>query len=70
MELGPLLRNFRVKNRISQEILAEKLGVNQATVHNWECGKSSPPLILLPKLAEVLDTNVQDLTVRIFIKDC
>ena len=46
---------------MSQEILAEKLHVSQATLSNIEADKSVPDVILLQQIAEVLDTNINEL---------
>ena len=40
MEFSKSLKNIRKKNNVSQEDLAEKLGVSRQTVSSWENDKS------------------------------
>lgn len=40
---------------MTQEKLAELVGVSTAAVSKWECGNSYPDITLLPKLAEIFD---------------
>ena len=37
-----LLREIRSKLSLSQEVLAERLGVSFATVNRWEAGANTP----------------------------
>lgn len=41
--------------------MAEKLNVSQATLSNIEADKSVPDVILLQQIAEILDTNINEL---------
>lgn len=43
----------RVNARMSQEEMAEFIGVNTSTIHNWENGKSEPNLTQLRKISIV-----------------
>jgi transcriptional regulator with XRE-family HTH domain len=45
------LRRARVKEGLSQEALAERVGVTARTVINWETGVNSPELAKIPKIA-------------------
>jgi len=45
----------------SQEDLAARLYVTRQAVSKWETEKSFPEVTLLPKIAELLDTTVNDL---------
>ena len=47
------LEASRVNAGLSQSQLAEILGVNRATVRNWETGKGSIPATALKKLSEL-----------------
>lgn len=65
--LGNQLYTLRKQKGLSQEELAEKLGVSRQAVSKWECGESLPDtdnLITIARLFEVsLDTlvgNVQE----------
>ena len=46
---------------LTQEQLADKLGVERTTVAKWETGEASPRADKLPKLAEVLGCRIDDL---------
>ncbi|WP_369808916.1 helix-turn-helix transcriptional regulator [Nocardia sp. NRRL S-836] len=45
----------------TQESLAEKPGVDRASVQRWHAGKSRPQAYLWPKLAKLLDVSPQRL---------
>ena len=38
------LKQARQKNRYTQEFVASLLGVNAATIYNWERGKRAPDI--------------------------
>ncbi len=61
MSIGSNIKNKRTEKSLSQEILAEKLHVSQATLSNIEADKSVPDVILLQQIAEILDTNINEL---------
>ena len=62
MSLGTNLQYLRrLSLNMTQEDLAEKLGVSRQTVSKWEKGLSVPDAELLTKLAEVLNVSVSDL---------
>ncbi len=51
------IRVLRKKEGLSQEQLAEKVGVSVMTVRRWEWGETAPNAKMLLKLAEVLNTT-------------
>lgn len=51
----------RIAIGITQDQLAEKLGVDRSTVTKWELGKSYPRASLLPKISEILGCTVDEL---------
>lgn len=51
----------RIAIGITQDQLAEKLGVDRSTVAKWELGKSYPRTSLLPRISEVLGCTVDEL---------
>ena len=55
MTIGIKLKLLREKRKLSQEELAYKIGVVQATIGNWEHGKSIK-MEYIKKLADALDT--------------
>ena len=57
-------RNFqqaRKKIGLTQSELADKLGVNQSAVANWESGIREPKLSQLEDIAKVLKVKVEEL---------
>lgn len=52
------IKEFRIKRKLRQSDLADKLGVSRSAISKWETGKSVPQTRLLPKLAKVLRCKV------------
>ena len=44
MELGKQIYELRKKANLSQEQLAEKVGVSRQTISKWELGETAPDL--------------------------
>ena len=44
MDLSEKLKNARISHKITQKILAEKLGISRATLSLWESGKTTPSI--------------------------
>ena len=55
------IKNLRHKCNMTQETLASRLGVTQASVAMWETGKALPRAEMLVKLAAVLQCTVDEL---------
>ncbi|MBE6776711.1 MAG: helix-turn-helix transcriptional regulator [Ruminococcaceae bacterium] len=55
------IKNLRKSKDITQEQLAEIVGVSPQAVSRWECGTTYPDILLLPRLAEVFNTTVDEL---------
>lgn len=52
------IRKLRKEAGVTQEQLAEALGVSISAVHKWESGKATPTLETLVELAEFFETSV------------
>lgn len=52
------IRQFRRARQMTQEQLAEVLGVTVGTVSKWESGSSTPDLALIMELADFFGTSV------------
>ena len=52
---------LRHKKNITQEQLAEFIGVTKASVSKWENKQSLPDILLLPKLAAFFDVSIDEL---------
>ena len=58
MTLGERIKAFRKNAGMSQEKVAELVGVSRQAVTKWEYGKSAPSTDNLFKLAEIFGTTV------------
>ncbi len=61
MELGNVIKKMRFRASLTQEQLAEKLGVSPQSVSKWENGISMPDISLLPGIAEIFGVTVDEL---------
>ena len=59
--MGNRISQLRKEKGITQEDMAEKLGVTPQAVSKWENDISYPDILLLPKIAEMLGVTVDEL---------
>ncbi len=59
--IGEYIKQKRLERALSQEQLAEKLGVSKNTISRWERGINIPDLGLLDDLALALNTGVSEI---------
>lgn len=52
---------LRKTQKLSQEDVAEKVGVSRQTIAKWEAGDSIPDVINCSKLAEIFNVTLDDL---------
>lgn len=72
MEIGKKIMDLRKKSGLSQEELAEKVGVARQTISKWELGETSPDLkqskelsrIFKVSLDELADNDIKDVLVE------
>lgn len=57
MKLHEKIYTCRKKAGLSQEALAEKLGVSRQSVSKWETGESVPEISKLPILANIFNVT-------------
>lgn len=55
------LKGLRISHRLTQEELAEKLGVTRQTINAIEQGKYQPTLHLAFKCAKLFKTSIEDI---------
>ena len=60
--VGKRIETLRKSKKISQEDLAEKVGVSRMTVYKWESGTSVPNYANMQALARALETTVSFFT--------
>lgn len=61
MTLGTQIGIYRKKQNITQEVLAQKLGVTNQAVSKWESDQCCPDVMLLPKIADVFGVSIDAL---------
>ena len=61
MELGKKIKQLRFKAGLTQEQLAEKLGLGAQAVSKWETSVAMPDITLLPQIAEIFGVSIDDL---------
>lgn len=61
MKIHEIIRQKRLEKGMTQEQLANLLGVSPPAVNKWERAVSYPDITLLPPLARVLDTDLNTL---------
>ena len=59
--IGKFIAECRKRKKITQSELAEKLGVTDRSVSNWENGKNMPDLSLFKPLCNILDITINEL---------
>ena len=60
-KIGKFIAKNRKKKKLTQAELAEKLGVSEKSVSNWENGRNMPDLSLFKPLCDELDISINDL---------
>lgn len=58
---GKFLKELRKEREMSQEQLAEKLGVSNRTVSRWETGRNLPDLSILIEIADLYGVDIREL---------
>ena len=61
LQIGEKLKELRHQHGITQDRLAEVLGVSSQSVSRWELGTCYPDLELLPVMANYFDITLDDL---------
>lgn len=61
LKLGRILKEFRLKRELTQEQLADILGVSAQAVSRWENGTTYPDITLLPTIACYFETTLDEL---------
>ncbi len=61
IKIGKFIARLRKGKNMTQQNLADKLGVSFKTISKWETGKGMPDLSILQKLCEELGISINDL---------
>ena len=65
MNLSDNLKKIRKDNNLSQEALAEKLGVSRQAVSKWESGLAYPEMDKVIQICNMFDLNIDELFVPV-----
>ena len=60
-KIGKFIHNCRKEKKLTQASLAEKLGVSEKSISNWENGRNMPDLSLFKPLCEELGISINEL---------
>jgi len=61
LSIGLKIQEYRVKNRLSQEVLAEKLGVSRQSVSKWELGQTLPEVDKIIAMSKLFSVTADEL---------
>lgn len=61
MEVGERLKLRRVELNLTQEYVAEVLGITRQTISNWENGRSYPDIERMIRLSDVYSLSLDEL---------
>ncbi len=59
--LGETLKNCRTQNKMTQEFIAETIGVSRQSVSKWERGESDPSTSNLLAIAKLYNTSFEEI---------
>ena len=60
-KIGKFISEIRKSKNLTQEELAEELGINNRTISRWENGKNMPDISLYKPLCEILGISIEEL---------
>ena len=60
-KIGEFLKRLRSEKELTQEQLAEKIGVSNRTVSRWETGNNLPDISILIQLSEFYDIDIREI---------
>lgn len=61
MKLGNKITKLRKRDKLSQEALADKVGVTRQTISNWELNVTTPDTNQIKKLSKIFNTSIDEL---------
>lgn len=61
MTIGEKLKAARERRKLTQQAIAEALGVSQPTIHSWESGETMPRMKRLAAVAEAYGLTPKEL---------
>ncbi|NMA37068.1 MAG: helix-turn-helix transcriptional regulator [Papillibacter sp.] len=59
--IGRNIKRLREEKKITQQQLADALGITYQAVSKWECGTTLPDVTILPLIAEYFCVSIDSL---------
>ena len=60
-KVGKKIAQLRKESNMTQKELASKLNVIDKTISRWECGYGLPDLAIIPEIAAIFNTSIEEL---------
>ena len=60
-KIGGFLKELRLEKQMTQEQLAEQMGVSRRTVSRWETGNNLPDLSILVQISEYYNVEIKEI---------
>ena len=60
-KIGKFISELRREKGLTQQQLADSIGVSNKTISKWECGKGMPEISSIIPLCQMLQINVNEL---------
>lgn len=61
LKIGEVIYRLRKEHHLTQEQLAQAIGVSVPAVSKWETGTTYPDITLLPKIAQFFECSIDEL---------
>ena len=61
IKIGKFMSQLRKEKNMTQQVLADKIGVSFKTISKWENGRGIPELSLLKPLSDELGVSINEL---------
>jgi transcriptional regulator with XRE-family HTH domain len=61
MSIGTTIKKLRRERDITQEQLAEYIGITSRAISQWECDRTAPDISQLPALANIFEVSADQL---------
>ena len=61
MSIGSIIKGLRREKNITQEQLAEYLGITSRAISQWECDRTAPDISQIPALCHIFDVSADAL---------
>ena len=66
LKIAERLRKYRKERDMTQDALAQALGVSPQSISKWECGDGYPDITFLPTIANYFEISIDERLNRAF----